>query len=81
VLPLTGVLSTILTAFVHTGVQRASRQRFEQATTLEIALIDLLRETDPDIEKVILLCCISAVSRSDSRMTVTHTHYLSSCVG
>ncbi len=42
---------TILTAFVHTGVQRASRQRFEQATTLETALIDLLRETDPDIEK------------------------------
>ena len=42
---------TILTAFVHTGVQRASRQRFEQAAALEIALIDLLEETDPDIEK------------------------------
>ena len=42
---------TILTAFVHTGVQRASRQRFEQAAELEIALIDLLEETDPDLEK------------------------------
>ena len=42
---------TILTAFVHTGVRRASRQRFEQAAALEIALIDLLEETDPDIEK------------------------------
>ena len=42
---------TILTAFVHTGVRRASRQRFEQAAALEIALIDLLEETDPDLEK------------------------------
>ena len=42
---------TILTAFVHTGVQRASLQRFEQAAALETALIDLLEETDPDIEK------------------------------
>ena len=40
---------TVLTAFVHTGVQRASRQRFEQAAALERALIDLLRETHPDM--------------------------------
>ena len=42
---------TVLTAFVHTGVQRASRQRFEQATALEQALIELLREAEPDMEK------------------------------
>ena len=41
---------TVLTAFVHTGVQRASRQRFEQAAALERALIDLLRETAPDMQ-------------------------------
>ena len=41
---------TVLTAFVHTGVQRASRQRFEQAAALERALIDLLRETAPDLQ-------------------------------
>ena len=40
---------TVLTSFVHVGVQRASRQRFEQAAALEHALIDLLRETDPDM--------------------------------
>ena len=40
---------TVLTAFVHAGVQRASRQRFEEAAGLEKALIDLLRETDPDM--------------------------------
>ena len=42
---------TVLTAFVHAGVQRASRQRFEQAASLEKALIDLLQETAPDMEK------------------------------
>ena len=42
---------TILTAFVHAGVQRASRQRFQQSAALERALIDLLRETAPDMEK------------------------------
>ena len=42
---------TVLTAFVHSGVQRASRQRFQQSTALERALIDLLRETEPDMEK------------------------------
>ncbi len=42
---------TVLTAFVHTGVQRASRRRFEQAAALEQAVIDLLRETHPDMEQ------------------------------
>ena len=40
---------TELTAFVHTGVERASRKRFEEASALEQALIDLLRETAPDM--------------------------------
>ena len=42
---------TVLTAFVHAGVPRASRQRFEQAAALERALIDLMRQTAPDMEK------------------------------
>ena len=42
---------TALTAFVHTGVERASRRRFEEASALEQALIALLRETAPDMEK------------------------------
>ena len=42
---------TALTAFVHVGVQRPSRQRFGQAVTLETALIDLLQESAPDMEK------------------------------
>ena len=31
---------TVLTAFLHAGVERSSRRRFEQATALERALID-----------------------------------------
>ena len=42
---------TALTAFVHAGVPRASRQRFEQAAELEKGFIDLLRETAPDMGK------------------------------
>ena len=42
---------TAITAFVHRGVKRASRERFEQAAALERALIDLLRELAPDMEK------------------------------
>ncbi len=41
---------TVLTAFVHQGVQRASRQRFEQAAALEQSLIELLRELAPDMQ-------------------------------
>ena len=40
---------TVLTAFVHTGVVRASRRRFEQAAALESDLIAHLRETTPDM--------------------------------
>ncbi len=42
---------TVLTAFVHVGVQRHSRQRFEQASSLEVGLIDLMQESAPDMEK------------------------------
>ena len=40
---------TVLTAFVHTGVVRASTRRFEQAAALECDLIAHLRETAPDM--------------------------------
>ena len=40
---------TALTAFVHAGIQRSSRHRFEQAASLESALIDLMREAHPDM--------------------------------
>ena len=42
---------TVLTAFVHMGVQRASRQRLSQAAAMEYALIDLMRELAPDMER------------------------------
>ena len=42
---------TVLTAFVHTAVERSSRKRFAEASALEKALIKLLRETDPDMGK------------------------------
>ena len=41
---------TALTAFVHTGVERSSHKRFEEASALEEGLIDLLRESAPDME-------------------------------
>ena len=40
-----------LTAYVHAGVQRASRKRFEEAAALERAFIDRLREEAPDVGK------------------------------
>ena len=42
---------TVLTAFVHAGVPRASRKRFEQAAALECALIADLREAAPDMDE------------------------------
>ena len=42
---------TVLTAFVHAGVGRASRRRFVEATEMEEAFIDLLREGAPDMER------------------------------
>ena len=42
---------TAITAFVHRGVANGSEQRFHQAAKLEEALIDLLRESDPDVGK------------------------------
>ncbi len=40
---------TVVTAFVHTGVARASLKRLEQAAALETDLIAHLRETAPDM--------------------------------
>ncbi len=42
---------TALTAFVHTGVERSSRKRLEEATALETALIAHMREVAPDLGK------------------------------
>ena len=42
---------TAITAFVHAGVPRASRSRLREAAELEDALIELLREAAPDMEK------------------------------
>ena len=42
---------TVLTAFVHSKVRRSSGQRLGEAAKLEEALIELLRETDPDMQK------------------------------
>ena len=42
---------TAITAFVHAGVERASRRRFQQAADLEQGVINLMRERAPDQEK------------------------------
>ena len=42
---------TALTAFVHTGVDRSSRKRLDEAESLEKALIDHLRLAAPDMDK------------------------------
>ncbi len=42
---------TALTAFVHAGVERSSRKRLDEAASLEIALIDELRLSAPDMSK------------------------------
>ena len=42
---------TAITAFVHSGVERSSRRRFQQAADLEQGVINLMRERAPDQEK------------------------------
>ena len=42
---------TALTAFVHAGVEHASRKRFEDAAALEHGLIGLMRVQAPDMER------------------------------
>ena len=42
---------TALTAFVHTGIQHASKKRFEEAEALERDLITDLQEAAPDMGK------------------------------
>ena len=69
---------TVLTAFVHTGVRRASRQGFEQAAALEHALIDLLRETAPDMEIGESYPLYLRQGPRGSRTTVTSTLCLNS---
>ncbi len=40
---------TALTAYLHVGVERASKKRFDEAAQLERGLISALRETAPDV--------------------------------
>lgn len=42
---------TMLTAFIHKGVARSSRKRFEEGRLLETALIDHMRQQAPDLVK------------------------------
>ena len=42
---------TVLTAFVHSGVERSSRRRLQDAAELETALISHLRQAAPDLGK------------------------------
>ena len=42
---------TVLTAFVHAGVRRPSRQRFKEAVETEKALIHFMEELAPDMQK------------------------------
>ena len=42
---------TALTAFVHTGVDRSSRKRLQEAAALETALIEHMQEAAPDLGK------------------------------
>ena len=42
---------TALTAFVHVGVRRPSRRRLSDAASLEVALIEALREAAPDMQE------------------------------
>lgn len=42
---------TALTAFVHTGVERSSQRRFEEAKALEMALLNELQRAAPDLGK------------------------------
>ena len=40
---------TVLTAYVHVGVERSSKKRFEAIGQLEAALIAELRQNAPDL--------------------------------
>ena len=42
---------SIFTALVHVGVENSSRKRLESATAMETALLSVLREVAPDLEK------------------------------
>jgi len=41
---------TVLTAFVHAGVERSSQKRLQEAAALETALIDALRIAAPELD-------------------------------
>ena len=41
---------TSITAYVHSGIEHSSKRRLTEAAALETSLIDLMRETFPDME-------------------------------
>jgi ATP-dependent DNA helicase RecQ len=41
---------TVLTAYVHAGIDRSSQKRLSEATAMEAALISQLRESAPDLK-------------------------------
>ena len=40
-----------LTAYVHAGIARSSQKRLQEARDLEVALIDFMREAEPDLAR------------------------------
>ena len=70
---------TTLTAFVHSGVQRASRERFTQAAALEEAVIGLMQESSGDMEVGESHPCTSGSSRNASRIRGVRMPCLNSC--
>ena len=66
---------TALTAYVHAGVENASRRRFERAAALEAALIGLLREEHPDLGRG--EASVLHLRRANQRLKdAGHTHAL-----
>ena len=66
---------TVLTAFVHAGVEHSSQNRYEKAAALEETLINLLREDVPDMvrgEHSMLHLRVAAQRLKDAG----HTHAL-----
>ena len=62
---------TALTAYVHAGVRNSSRGDFLNASDLEEAFINLLRETAPDMQVGRLSASTSAPRDPASKETTT----------
>lgn len=70
---------TALTAYVHVGVERASKKRFEVAALLEEVLIKELRQNAPDLgkgEHSTLLLRVASQHLKDAGHTTAHPETL-----